>query len=427
MVTLCLSPSINLLFKESVTSISLSRDNRFILSTGGDLTVRMYPLSDLEHLPLFRIFQYTHYLMKIGFAENRNLCLNYCSRYHHFLNSAYDTQSAACYQSFFVTPYLWNIFHLSAILEKNQIFDVHFSYPNFKVPFLLDLENKTPLHYLSTQGTIDHPSINFMLNYMVDYLSDKSYCNYYQSEQIHKSLSGLFHFIMRETNSKTKNRYLKICYTPSLSSTPLPQFGESETRSTFSTTTTIQPYVQKHIHKPGQDRVTFGNTMVRCDYDITSDDMFRTAVILSSTADEETFKTPFITRVVDNLWKEAQHTIVISGLFFSIWMLLFSVYLGLGERMLGLEVVLILLACMAFAGEAIQFKALREKYTSSIFNWADATISLLMIVYIAMRMADNTNSLAQNWISSLVILIGYLRWISFLRYFKATSKSINSS
>ena len=350
--------------------------------------------------------------------------MHYCNKYHTFLDSAEYNQTTVSYQSFFVTPYLWNIFHLSAILEKNKIFDDSFSYSNFKVPFLLDRENKTPLHYLITHATIDHPSINFMLDYIVDYLSDKSACKHYESEQIHKSLSGLLHFIMSEMSPKTKNRYLKLCLVPCLSNTLLPQFGENETRSAFTKITTIQPSVQKRIYKPGHDRITFNNTMVRCDYNIASDDMFGAAVILSSVTDEDTFKTPFVTKLVDHIWNEAQPAIIASAIYFSSLMILFSVYLGLGQRMLGFEIVLIILASGSLIGETIQFTALQDKYTSSIFNWADTINGILMIVYIAMRMANNTDILAQNWISSIVILIGYLRWISFLRYFKATSKLI---
>ena len=338
------------------------------------------------------------------------------------MDSADYSQATVSYQSFFVTPYFWNIFHLSAILEKNQIFNTHFSYSNFKIPFLLDRDNKTPLHFLAIHAILDHPSINFMLDYIVDYLSDKAARNYYEVEQIQKSLSGLFHFIISEMSPKTKNKYLKLCLGPCLSSTPLPQFGENKTRSAFTKITTIQPSVQKRIHKPGQDRITFSNTMVRLDYDITSDDMFGTAVILSSVTDENTFKTPFVTKVVDHIWKETRPAVIVSSTFFSALMALFSVYIGLGRGALGLGVLIVLLACIALAGEAVKFNALRERYTLNALNWMNTINLLLIVLYIAARMTSNSNSLIQSGMLSLAILTGCLCLISFLRYFKATSK-----
>ena len=265
-----------------------------------------------------------------------------------------------------------------------------------------------------------------MLDYIVDYLSDKDARNHYEVEQVQKSLSGLFHFIMSEMSPKTKNRYLKLCLVPCLSSTPLPQFGEKETRSALTKITTIQPSVQKRIHKPGQDRISFSNTMIRYDYDITSDDMFGTAVILSSVTDEDTFKTPFIAKVVDYIWKETRPAVIVSSAFFSVLMLLFSIYLGLGQGVLGfgLGLLIVILAGVGLAGEAVKFKALRENYTSNALNWVNTINLLLTILYIATRITSSSTSLIQSGTLSLVILTGCLRLISFLRYFKATSKLI---
>ena len=107
-------------------------------------------------------------------------------------------------------------------------------------------------------------------------------------------------------------------------------------------------------------------------------------------------------------------------------MIFFSVYIALGTRILPLEIVIICLASLILGGEVLQMYTLKGKYLSSVFNFADVVNSILMIAFIAARIADNDNSLALEWISSLAILLGYLRWISYLRYFKTTSKQLLS-
>ena len=266
-----------------------------------------------------------------------------------------------------------------------------------------------------------------MFEYIIDYLEDESARSHAEIECIHHSLSSIFlQFIVTKADPKLKDRYLKLCYHAPSNSDSLPQFGNLTRKYVFARTPSVHLEIQEQIYTPGQERVYFNTTMLHCDYDVVSDDMLDTALVLKSIRAEDVFRTPVIARIIDHLWEETRWAIISTSLFFSILMILFSVYIGLGMRILPLEIVIICLASLVLGGEVLQMRILKDKYLSSVFNFADVVNSILMIAFIAARIADNHDSLALEWISSLTILLGYLRWISYLRYFKTTSKHLQS-
>ena len=182
------------------------------------------------------IFQLHIYLNFLDLNTNtpQSILLSYFDARKLFLNSKRFSDTDLIYKDLCIIPYLWSVFHLAAIEQNNTIFNHNFDYSVFKVSSLLDCYNKTPLSYLITHTTLDYPSINFMLQYIVDYLQDKGARSHYEIEQIHLSLSPLFKLILNKAAPKIKNRYFSLCYFPALSLEPLPQFGELKTEYTFS-------------------------------------------------------------------------------------------------------------------------------------------------------------------------------------------------
>ena len=260
-----------------------------------------------------------------------------------------------------------------------------------------------------------------MLEYIIEYLEDKDNRSYYEIQQITLSLSPLFLFIVTKSNPKIKDRYLSLCIQPTVSSEPLPQFGNPRIPYTFSKMPILQADKQKKLSKEGQESIIFSTNMLYLDYDPVSDDMFSFVLALGTIKAEDIFRSPVIIKIIDHLWKSTKFSIVISGLIFSTLMLLFSIYIGLGERALALEIIILVLACTLLIGEFIQVHVLRSRYFSNIFNAADIINLTLMIAFLGDRMRNENNVLTEEWLSSIVILFGYLRWISYLRYFKATS------
>ena len=259
-----------------------------------------------------------------------------------------------------------------------------------------------------------------MIQYIIDYLNDKGVRQSNEVEQVLLSLSPLFKFIMKKANPKIKDQYLALCCLPSLSPEPLPKFGNPKTKYVFSKKRIIYPAIRNQIYSPGDERVNFSSTMVYQNYNVRSDNMFKTALVLSSIKTEDTFKTPVVIKLVDYLWKETKPTIIIASLYYSVLISLFSVYIGISERNLSVEITIICMSILTLFGEALQAYELRSHHLS-LFNSLDAIIPILMIAFVCARIAESNNLLAQEWLSSIAIMLGYLRWISYLRFFKTTS------
>ena len=336
-----------------------------------------------------------------------------------------------------VTPYFLTVLHLSAITNPPKTNNSDFSYSNFKIPFMLDLFNNTPLHYLLLRKEIDYASINNTFEYIVDYLEDTEQRTKNEVIAIIESLTPQFQFIITKINPKTRDRYLTLCCQPPISSTPLPRFGDLKTRKTFALQPEVDSQIQAELYRKGVDPVVFTSTLARLDYNPTSDDMFNLIKTLITIKSEEVFKSPIISKIIDHLWTQTKLVTVICGLSFSVLMLLFSIYIGFGKNIIALEAVITGLTVLFLITEMAQMYILRSSYFSDLWNFADVLQDFLMIVFMALRFSDDTNKgsansnddkvLAEEWISSLLILSGYLRWISYLRFFKPTSKLFASS
>ena len=128
---------------------------------------------------------------------------------------------------------------------------------------MLDYHSLTPLHYLLSSSNLNYRLINFMFEYIIDYLEDESARSYGEIESIHRSLSSIFlKFIVTKANPKLKDRYLKLCYHTPSNSDSLPQFGNPTGRHVFARTPSVHSEIQEQIYTPGQERVYFNTTML---------------------------------------------------------------------------------------------------------------------------------------------------------------------
>ena len=96
---------------------------------------------------------------------------------------------------------------------------------------------------------------------------------------------------------------------------------------------------------------------------MTSENMFNIALILSSISSEDTFKTPIAVKLVNHIWKKKKSVIIILGSYYSIVMILFSIYIGLMERNLALEIVLICFGILSLMVKPYKY-IISEKNTS---------------------------------------------------------------
>ena len=273
-----------------------------------------------------------------------------------------------------------------------------------------------------------------MLEYILEYLEDVDSRSKLEVRKTMMSLTSIFSFIIKKTNPKLHRRLLALCCQKPDSEFPLPKFGTSGVNYTFAKVPVVDRKISKRIYEPGQDQLTFTTTLTHLDYDPTSNDMLALISTLKHVRDEEVFKSSIVAKVIDHFWRTSKNVFRVCMFFYSAFMVIFSVYIGLGERNLGLEITIICLAALLTLGVGLQLYTLRSYYYYDPWNVADTLENTLTFIFIGLKLGstnkhirelinDENGILAQEWLASLIILIGYMRWVSYLRYFKSTSKT----
>lgn len=329
-------------------------------------------------------------------------------------------------QGLYTVAQSWTHLHILCIFQLHELLAQVILSKEFKIPFVLDIYGKTPLHYLIAPDKMNENSINMVLNSILDYLEDKAR-DYFEKEAILKSLSPLFLFITSKANPKARDRYLKNCFMTSYSSEELPMFGEPQLQSNpcLAKMPIIYPEIKSQIWKDGHNQVVFKSNVLSLDYSSTSDDMIGYVLILSQITDEDIFKNPFISNLIEYIWTKNEKDLKIVAALFSILMILFSIYIGFGDRNLGLEIAILCFTVFFLIGELLQMQVLKQRYFQGIWDCLDSSFLLLTIAFIIFKFTDpDEDSLASEWMSTVIILIGYLRWVSYLRIFEPTSKTI---
>lgn len=325
------------------------------------------------------------------------------------------------YQDLQILPYNWNLLHLITLFNYSDI-PLIASYSQFKVRSLVDIYNKTPLHYIIEQYPKDFTSANILLEYILDYLDDKTR-SFFEYQTTIQSLTSLFDFIISNADTTLISRLLNLCFinTPKAFGIELPRFGEPLSKYIFSKTPTLMSNTE--ICTLGSDPISYFTNMFHLDYSPGSEDMFEKVLVLSDIDNEAVFEHPLIENFVDYLWKKTRYVRWSMGLLFSALMIMLSIYIGLNERLLALEIIIIIVASMFLGIELLQMKALGRKYVLIPWNWVDISHLSLVVAFIITRFANSDNYLAKAWMSTIIIIAGYLRWISYLRLFKTTSTS----
>jgi len=334
--------------------------------------------------------------------------------------------NAIKFQELTIQPYAWNILHVIALQANHAFFKELPEFSQFKVPFLLDHFGKTPLHYLMAHKKIDYTSINTMFSYILDYLDDCFARDICQYQEIMKSLTLLISFILNKVEPKLKERFLNICFaaSPVPFNEELPPFGQASSQSCFYETPVFDEESKALIWKDGETQVSCQTNFLCLDYNVNSQDMQMMVDLMIKQKSEDFFKTPLISRLIDHLWNQTRIPLITSFIAFSIFMGGLSAYLCLSERNLPFEVVLLALCGVFIANEGLQIYDLRKDYLSNFWNWLDISHLLLTVAFLITRLADDDNELARAWISTMVVMLGYLRWVSYLRIFQATRNLI---
>lgn len=327
------------------------------------------------------------------------------------------------YQDLYILPYNWTILHILAITKPKAI-PLIATYPEFKVPFMRDIYGKTPLHYILASKQINYVAANAMLNYIVDYIRDDTHCSSFRNQTILASMTPLFLFNITKTSPDVAQKYLDACFqeAPTRYGEYYAEFGREETSRVFSKVPVLLPQAQKELIKSGDQQISVRTIMLDLDYDSISEDMKRTASTLSRINSEEILGTPVIMNILDYLWEQSQPTLKVLGVLYSILMVMLSVYIGVGKTMRPVEVSILITAFIFLLSELTQLWSMKRDYFQSLWNYIDFSNNVLIIAYAIMKLMDYNDPTLNAWISAVIILLGYTRWISYLRLFDSTSK-----
>jgi len=327
-----------------------------------------------------------------------------------------------------VLPFRWNILHIVSVYANHGFIEKMPAYSQFKVPFLVDSFNHTPLHYLIAHKNVNSITVNIMFRFICDYLEDCHLKNPHEFEQIVKSVTPLFPLIFQRIETKSRHRFLRIIYakSPAPCGLPLPTFGNFISRdAVFSDSPVlIQETRDKIWNDQGTTQVEFRSNFLHLDYDILSQDMNSMVNCLKEQESEEIFKLPVIMRLIDHLWRQAATPLMIFFALYSAFIIALSVYLTFDDRSLPFEIALLAVSVLFTVNEFWQVFHLRMSYLESLWNWLDLAHLLLTISFLITRIADDENELARAWISAIIIIFGYIRWISLLKIFKPTRNLI---
>jgi len=401
------------------------------------------------------------------------------SFYHFSFNSPYDflfkkkmsletrISKVMRHANLIVHPLSWNILHILALQANHKVLRELPDFSRFKVPVLLDHFGKTPLHYLISHNKIDETSMQGMFSYICDYLEDCYSRDICQFQDILKSLTLLICFILEKVESKLKERFLYLCLanSPAPYNLDLPEFGQDLSKVFFSEQLVLNEESKEKIWKDGETQVSFQTNFLKLDYNVHSEDMQEIINLMIKQKSEDFFKIPLISKLVDYLWKQVKFPLLINFLAFSIFMAALSVYLCLNGTNLPFEITLLILSAVFIINEGLQtfhlwggyFKkiwnssfwkknlkniwnwsvwkkfskniwqwSLWKRLWKNIWNWIGLSHLVLTVAFLITRIAGSENHLGRAWISAIIILLGYLRWASYLRIFKPTRNLIQA-
>ncbi len=414
-----------------VKRLVISPDGKFIISISYDATIRITELEPAISNPNETNFEY---LQRDTFPYNS--VSGDCKGQTYF-NATDDflfdpkmhliglKALAPLYQDLVISPFTWNILHIMALQGKTAfIKELPEMSSKLKMPFLLDHFGKTPLHYLMASRKIDYQAVNSIFSYICDHHNDCYLHHKDEFQEIMKSLSILLPFIFSKIETKLKERFLTLSFATSFVSfkEELPLFGQASSRSCFYETPVVDEKSKSMIWRDGEAQVSCQTNFLYLDYNANSQDMTTMVDLMIKQKNEDFFKTPLISKLIDHLWSQTQTPLIISFLVFSIFMSGLSVYLCLQERNLAFEVVLLALSGVFIMSEGLQIYDLGKDYIGNFWNLLDLSHLLLTVAFLITRIAKHEDELARAWISTIIVLLGYLRWVSYLRIFQATSK-----
>jgi len=330
----------------------------------------------------------------------------------------FSVEQAVKQPELFVFPFKWTILHVVSVFANHEFLASMPNYSEFKMPFLLDAFERTPFHYLTAHKDFNFLTASNLFRYICDYLEDCQLRDPYEFQKVIRSLSPLLSTILQKIETKQRQRFLSIIDAKSSGpdKNPIPLFGNILSESAvFCQTPVLTNEIRDQIwNSQGTTQVEFRSNYLYLDYNILSKDMKDLIHFLKMQTSQHIFKRHAIATLIDHLWLQVETPLRVFFMFYSIFIVSLSVYLTLEDRCLPYEIALLIISVIFTGNEFLQIFHLKKSYLESLWNWFDITHLLFTIAFLGTRLANNDYELARAWMSTVIVLFGYFRWISFL-------------
>lgn len=327
-----------------------------------------------------------------------------------------------------IYPFRWNFFHLLAKFYSNR--ELIISCVEARIPLIIDSYEHTPFHYLLNKPNIDFGLVNGLLDNYSDVIL-KLPSN--QRSSIVKSLTTDLPAIIK-LNTPQVAQFLKVGIgrPNSYGEQEIPHFGRlknnARRRYLFSTYNNFGPEVSGALLQEENEANVVSKPLISVwliffylNYNPRSKDMLGIIKALDRVSNEEIFETQTISIIIQYLWKQNKLFHYTLTVVFSSVMIVFSVYTGYGTRNVAMEIFLMVMAILFLVYEFFVLSVTTLKiYSVQIWNYLDIAFQALLIATITSHWNHST-AYSQRWVTSLALLFGYLKWISFFRVIDQTS------
>jgi len=335
------------------------------------------------------------------------------------------------YNTFKVAPYNWNLLHLVCLFSPCSYLIEECLEQG--IPFEIDSNGLTPLHFIFYAEKVDFNVVNILTCYLLQYLRRKAWKRFMNPEirAVLNALSDIFPRLFYRVNSDLVAEILQFSVSEpeSFGHEEITRFGSIRGRKDLAfkqhDSTILTPRLKESlIDESGSHLLNIRVIWLKCNYHPYSSDMMTLLKVLKCVDNEEIFKAEVVKMIIEYLWRHTYNFYGILTIIFSVLMILLSVYLAVDEKKVGLSIAIFSLSAFFLLYEIVQMWVTGIMvYLFDIWNIYDLAYELLLMGTILAIWIDPEDqySLAMNWLKSLCILFGYIKWLSFFRVFSQTS------
>ena len=203
--------------------------------------------------------------------------------------------------------------------------------------------------------------------------------------------------------------------------------GDGESRFLVANSTALKPDIRKSLQgEEGDQMLSIKVLGFNFNYGAMSKDMLKFMIFLDDVEDEEIFKVQSIRMIVEYMWIQNKQFFYYVAFFYSLFMILVSVYAGLeyDSRVRGHEIAILVSGCVLIFYEFLLAMLEGWLYFKDVWNFTDVTVHFLMIALPITVWNTGNGSVASQSVLTVLLFFGYSRWLSYFIVIDQTSKSL---